>query len=116
MLTHVPPGPVTQGSDISPGLSLQGQQAWQPPVEQSNGGQVPTGLQALEGPPFTLSLWTVGAFSSCKQNKGGLTGGGPRDWLGGPSVNLGICFSRGQTVEASRRPGKPPVDLIILFG
>ena len=27
VLTHVPPGPVTHGSDISPGLSLQGQQA-----------------------------------------------------------------------------------------
>lgn len=28
MLTHVPPGSVTHSSDISPGLSLQGQQAW----------------------------------------------------------------------------------------
>ena len=43
-------------------------------------------------------------------------GGGPRDRLGGPSFNLCICFSGGQIVEASQRPGKPPVGLIISFG
>lgn len=90
--------------------------AWQPPVEWSDGGQVPSASKSWRDLLSPSLSGQSEHFPLANKNKQGLTGGGPRDWLGGPSVNLGICFSRGQTVEASRRPGKPPVDLIILFG
>lgn len=57
-------------------------------------------LQVLEGPPLALSLWTVGAFSSCKQKQTGADGRRPQGLAGWPFRQPRHLFLQG-TVRGS---------------